>query len=249
MANNIVQFNFDGFELRTLGTWDAPLFVASDVCRALGIANASDACESLDEDEKGLVIGETLGGDQEMLCVSESGLYSLVLRSRKKQAKTFKKWITSEVIPSIRKTGTYSIVNQDPRLLLLEQLSQLTHGQIALEQRQKELDLENQRLRLEQQQIQAEQTIQGETIAQHDAELGRIFQPDGALISLAGCLNLHGKHATAAQLSPVGKTAAQVYRERYGKEPEKVGDARYGTVNVYPQVIATQALKDHGYLG
>jgi prophage antirepressor-like protein len=248
MADNIVPFDFNGFELRTLGTWDAPLFVALDVCRALGILDVSQACDSLDKDEKLIRVIDGSGQNREMICVSESGLYSLVLRSRKKQAKAFKKWITAEVIPSIRKTGTYSIANQDPRLVLLDQLSQLTHQQIALEQRQKELDLENQRLRLEQQQIQAEQNIHAETIAQHDAELGRIFEPDGALISLAGCLNLHGKHASAAQLAPVGKTAAKVYREKHGKEPERVGDARYGTVRVYPQAIAMQALKDHGYL-
>jgi hypothetical protein len=144
--------------------------------------------------------------------------------------------------------GSASIGNQDPRIMTAELLAQLAHAQVALEERQKELELENQRIRLEQQQIQAEQTIQAETIAQHDAEIGRIFQPDGALISLAGCLNLHGKHATAAQLAPVGKAAAKAYRERYGKEPERVGDARYGTVNVYPQAIAQQALVDHGYL-
>jgi hypothetical protein len=144
--------------------------------------------------------------------------------------------------------GAVSIANQDPRLVLLEQLSQLTHQQIALEQRQKELDLENQRIRLDQQQIKAEQNSQAETILQHDAEIGRLFQPDGALISLAGCLNLHGKSATASQLSRVGKAAAKAYREKYGKEPELIGDARYGTVGVYPQAIALQALKDYGYL-
>lgn len=248
MATNIVPFNFNGFELRTLGTCEAPLFVASDVCQVLGIKDVSQACESLDEDEKLIRVIDGSGQNRDMLCVSESGLYSLVLRSRKKQAKIFKKWITAEVIPSIRKTGNYSIANQDPRLVLLEQLSQLTHQQIALEQRQKELDLENQRIRLDQQQLQAEQNSQAETILQHDAEIGRLFQPDGALISLAGCLNLHGKSATASQLSRVGKAAAKAYREKYGKEPERIGDARYGTVGVYPQAIALQALKDYGYL-
>lgn len=151
-------------------------------------------------------------------------------------------------IKELMTKGAVSIANQDPRLVLLDQLSQLTHQQIALEQRQKELDLENQRIRLDQQQLKAEQNIQAETLLQHDAEIGRLFQPDGALISLAGCLNLHGKSATASQLSQAGRAAAKAYREKYGKEPERIGDARYGTVGAYPQAIAMQALKDYGYL-
>jgi hypothetical protein len=154
----------------------------------------------------------------------------------------------SDWVEELMTKGAVSIANQDPRLVLLEQLSQLTHQQIALEQRQKELDLENQRIRLDQQQLKAEQNIQAEAILQHDAEIGRLFQPDGALISLAGCLNLHGKSATASQLSQAGRAASKAYREKYGKEPERIGDARYGTVGVYPQAIAMQALKDYGYL-
>jgi prophage antirepressor-like protein len=105
---SILPFDFNGNEIRTLGTWDAPLFVAADVCAVLEISNVSQACSYLDEDEKGIISSDTLGGKQDLLCVSESGLYSLVLRSRKPQAKAFKKWITAEVIPSIRKTGQYS---------------------------------------------------------------------------------------------------------------------------------------------
>lgn len=119
---------------------------------------------------------------------------------------------------------------------------------LALEQRQAALELENQRLQLEQQQIKADQAQLQEAVLEHDAEIGRIFEPDGMLITLAGCLNLHGLHATAAQLSSVGKAASKMYRDRYDKEPEKIGDARYGMVNAYPRAIAEQVLIDHGYL-
>jgi phage anti-repressor protein len=119
---------------------------------------------------------------------------------------------------------------------------------LALEQRQAALELENQRLRLEQNQIKAEQNLLQETVLQHDAEIGRIFQPDGMLITLAGCLNLFGKSATAAQLSSVGRKAAKIYRDKYGKEPEMIGDARYGKVFAYPQAIAEQVLTEHGYI-
>lgn len=84
-----------------------PWFVAQDVCDVLGIKNTSRALDGLDPDERGLHIVNTPSSPQEMGIVSESGLYSLVLRSRKPEAKAFKRWITHEVLPSIRKTGGY----------------------------------------------------------------------------------------------------------------------------------------------
>ena len=89
-----------------------PWFVAADVCRALGLGNSSKAIMPLDDDEKGITISDTLGGKQEMTTINEPGLYSLILRSRKPEAKAFKRWITHEVIPAIRKTGGY-IVGQE----------------------------------------------------------------------------------------------------------------------------------------
>lgn len=86
-----------------------PWFVAKDVCDCLDIGNSRQALTYLDEDEKGVTTNDTLGGVQEMSIVSESGLYSLILRSRKSESKTFKRWIVREVIPTIRKTGSYSL--------------------------------------------------------------------------------------------------------------------------------------------
>lgn len=82
-------------------------FVAKDICEALGIKNSRDAIASLDDDEKGVAITDTLGGPQQVSTINESGLYSLIFRSNKESAKRFKKWITSVVIPSIRKHGGY----------------------------------------------------------------------------------------------------------------------------------------------
>ena len=86
-----------------------PWFVAKDVCDCLGVGNSRQATSYLDDDEKGVITNDTPGGIQEMQVVSESGLYSLILRSRKPDAKKFKRWITHEVIPAIRKTGSYSL--------------------------------------------------------------------------------------------------------------------------------------------
>lgn len=99
--------NPDFGEVRTLSIDGEPWFVASDVCKALGIANNRDAVARLDEDEKGVALTDTLGGVQNLTTVNEPGLYALVLSSRKPEAKAFKRWITHEVIPSIRKHGGY----------------------------------------------------------------------------------------------------------------------------------------------
>ena len=84
-----------------------PWFYASDVCLSLDISNVSQALKRLDEDEKGIISNDTLGGTQKVSIINESGLYSLTLSSKKKEAKDFKRWITRDVIPTIRKTGKF----------------------------------------------------------------------------------------------------------------------------------------------
>lgn len=84
-----------------------PWFVLKDVCNILNINNASDVYNRLDDDEKGVAQIDTLGGRQKMSTVNESGLYHVILRSDKPEAAPFRKWVTSEVLPSIRKNGGY----------------------------------------------------------------------------------------------------------------------------------------------
>lgn len=88
-------------------TTGEPWFVARDVANALALTNISQTLAALDADEKGITISDTLGGKQRTITVSEPGLYSLVLRSRKPEARQFKRWITHEVLPTIRKHGFY----------------------------------------------------------------------------------------------------------------------------------------------
>jgi prophage antirepressor-like protein len=104
---NTLSLSFEGHQVRFVGTADNPEWVAQDVCEILEIKNPSDALSSLDEDEKGIALTDTLGGSQQMLTVTESGLYALCFKSRKPSAKRFRKWVTSEVLPSIRKYGCY----------------------------------------------------------------------------------------------------------------------------------------------
>ena len=103
-----------------------PWFVAADVCRVLDIKNPSDTINKrLDSDERGIEIIYTPSGDQEMLVVNESGLYNLIFRSTKPEAKKFRKWVTEEVLPSIRKTGSYSITKSPIERILANSVDQL----------------------------------------------------------------------------------------------------------------------------
>lgn len=110
MENGIQVFENSGLgSVRVVMQGGEPWFVAKDVCECLAIGNTSDVVAALDDDERGIDIIDTLGGPQEMSVISEAGLYSLILRSRKAEAKAFKRWVTHEILPSIRKTGAYSV--------------------------------------------------------------------------------------------------------------------------------------------
>jgi prophage antirepressor-like protein len=107
--SQIIPFEFESHALRVnLDAAGQPWFVAADVCAALDLPETHKAIARLDDDEKGRNSIPTPGGQQDMSMVNESGLYNLVLGSRKPEAKRFKRWITHEVLPSIRKTGSYA---------------------------------------------------------------------------------------------------------------------------------------------
>lgn len=109
MSAQIIPFQYQQNSIRAFADESgAPWFVASDVCETLQFGNGRQAISRLDDDEKDVRIVDTLGGGQEMTVINESGLFHLILTSRKQEAKQFRKWVTAEVLPSIRKTGTYT---------------------------------------------------------------------------------------------------------------------------------------------
>lgn len=106
--NDIMIFNNEEFgKIRTVEIDNEVWFVASDICKSLEIANTTQAVQKLEADEKSMLNIGLSGGATN--CINEYGLYSLVLTSRKPEAKKFKHWVTHEVLPSIRKTGGYRI--------------------------------------------------------------------------------------------------------------------------------------------
>lgn len=107
MSSNIVPFNFEDHQVRVVARDGEPWFVLADLCKVLAIRNVSDTSSRLDDDVKGVATTDTLGGQQQVTIVSEAGMYEVVLLSRKPEAKAFKRWITGDVLPAIRKTGRY----------------------------------------------------------------------------------------------------------------------------------------------
>lgn len=107
--SNIVPFDFNGNQVRVFQDENGdPWFVAKDVCDVLEIANSRDAVADLDDDEKNtVVLNDGNRGNPNITTISESGFYSIALRSRKEVSKPFRRWVTREVLPSIRKTGKY----------------------------------------------------------------------------------------------------------------------------------------------
>ena len=137
MNNKIEVFKNEQFgEIRTALIENEPWFVAVDVCRALEIGNSSQAISRLDADEKMITLISNEGnkrGNPNMTVVNEPGLYTLILSSRKPEAKAFKRWITHEVIPAIRKTGAYGVTvtekepfTNEQRIRVMDILSRCT---------------------------------------------------------------------------------------------------------------------------
>ena len=105
----IQTFDFSDQPVRITERNNQPYFLVADLCRVLDLGNVTEATRALDDDELDSVILNSGGQRRKNLCVSESGLYALIFKSRKPNAKAFRKWMTSEVLPAIRRTGGYGV--------------------------------------------------------------------------------------------------------------------------------------------
>ena len=139
--NELQTFTYQDSPIRTVQLDGEPWFVLKDVCAVLGISKYRDTADRLDEDERGAARVDTLGGAQDMTIINESGLYNVILRSDKPEARPFRKWVTGEVLPSIRKHGAYmttetlqaAILNPDYLLQVVTALKDETDKRKALE--------------------------------------------------------------------------------------------------------------------
>ena len=172
MENELSVFNNDQFgSIRVIEKDGEPWFVAKDIAMVLDFCNTNDATRCLEEDEKGAHNVRTLGGMQEMTAINESGLYHLILVSRKPEAKKFRKWVTEEVLPSIRKTGSYSVTKNPVDVVVysdnpLERCKALTA--ILEKQEEEKLLLEQQKHIAEQERDDVKEAFSRSVVSDND---------------------------------------------------------------------------------
>lgn len=118
--NELQTFTYNQTQVRTIDKAGEPWFVLADVCKVLGIKNTSQLIQRLDEDERSI---SNIGRQGATWCINESGLYNVILRSDKPQAKPFRKWVTAEVLPAIRKTGQYNAVSKANKALEIKEMN------------------------------------------------------------------------------------------------------------------------------
>jgi len=213
-------FNFQGSnEIRVVNSENGDIwFVAKDVCTILELNDVSKACSRLDDDEKGTTTILTLGGEQVMSIINESGLYSLVLTSRKPEAKAFKKWITAEVLPSIRKTGSYSVETKP-----LSQLEILAQSALAL------VDMDRRQTALE---------SEVKTLA------AKIEKSPADYFTVAGFASLRGFKLGNSDANKGGRIASKLSRE-HGYPINKAHSEIFGEVNTYHVDILTELFDEY----
>lgn len=223
----LVPFDYSGREVRTVLVDDEPWFVATDICAVLGIKNTSSTVSGLDEDERGSQSFDTPGGRQELLTINESGLYTILIRARgsaREAAKPFRRWVTHDVLPAIRRTGTYVAPVVASGAVVARPGSQLDvlAAVVAEMQRVETLVLN----------------------AGQDAHVAnaRIDAIEGRhdWFSALGYAKTHGLPTDSMSLARFGKLAATIARSQ-GVDPNKVQHAHFGAVNEFPVQIWHQA--------
>jgi prophage antirepressor-like protein len=218
-----------------------PYMIAADVCKIAGHSNVSSAMARIDPDEKGLIDCYTPGGTQSLLYVTESGFYSLTLSFRVRPGhpnyellRRFKRWVTHEVIPTIRRTGRYEVTPQ-PSLEIQEPPT------AEMVVRQAEALLAQARLYAEHsRRLAVVETVAVETReiavkadAKADAALVSIGGGQVGNMALVGYCNIHGLHYTARELARIGKGLSRLCRSR-GIEVKRISHEMFGEINAYP---------------
>ncbi len=210
--NSLLNFAYGDHLVRTVEHCQAPWFVAADVCAVLGLAYVTQAVETLDPDERTLYKVQTLGGPQEMVVISEPGLYRLIFKSRKAEARAFQRWVYHEVLPTIRRTGSYTPAHQSFLGLVREQIALGVSPDLAARMAG----------RLVPQEKPSARALLDARAHPHDAEIDEILshlQPEipytiPAVISALPAGHRLRRGSPAAQSSAVGKVLSRAVRQQ-----------------------------------
>jgi prophage antirepressor-like protein len=215
-VSNLTVFNNEEFgEIRTVEINEDVWFVGKDVAQALGYERPTKAIlDHVDSDDKDEVpIQDTIGRMQNTTVINESGIYALVFSSKLESAKKFKHWITSEVLPQIRKTGSYGVAKTPTEMLVLmaQELDKQSKAVLEVKEDVKRLE-------------------------------SKIMTVPNEYYTVAGYANLKGKRIDVTRANQIGRYAANLSR-KWGYEIGHVSDARYGTVNSYHMDILRDAFR------
>lgn len=231
--HQIQLFGFENHDIRVSKDENGdPWFIANDVCKALEIQSPRDAVSKLDPDQRGTILTDSLGGMQTTSTISESGLYSLIMSSRKPAARAFRRWVTSEVLPSLRKTGEYSTQGLTIPELILKSAQQLVEHDKRLG------DLESRVTAQEQKLLAATNgNSPNNAISKGRSINGRVYYTIMGYISAYG-----GQPIDITTAQELGRKA--VYRCTAQRlKIEKTHDDRYGTVNMYPETVLQELIQ------
>lgn len=202
-------------EVRVAGTSENPLFCLTDICRILDIKNVGDCKSRLDQ--KGIVLTDTptKGGIQSLVYINEKNLYKVIMRSDKPQAEPFQDWVCGDVLPTIRKTGSYSA---QQRLTPSELILQLAQVNVENERKMRELEAKQDQL-----QADIEEIKQRTTTDLHQS-------------TIVAYISRNSIKLDVSRYGAMGRKASALCKKR-GVEPTKIHDVRWGTVKVYPDEI------------
>lgn len=212
MTNSIVPFNFESTDVRTVADDRGVWFVASDVCKVLGLPNVSQAVSRLDTDERdNITTNDAIGRSSDVVIINEAGVYRLIFTSRKEAAERFKRWLAHEVLPSIRKTGGYAVKPLTPAEL------SLMHAQMLVDH-ERELSQVKDRLA----RVEANQAV---------------ITGGSEYFTVLGYCKYKGLPALPDNVANLmGRRAMDLSKRKHlptGKAP----DSRYGTVNTYHETV------------
>lgn len=205
---DLIPFDYSGRQVRTVQVDGEPWFVAADVCAVLGISKHRDAVAQLDDSERASATVDTLGGRQAMSIVNEPGVYALMFISRKPEARAFMRWVTTEVLPSIRKSGGYISPNATA-----EQLDTIVKQAAVLQALNGLADPGW---------LDAKARVLGARALGETPELDQKTKPLTVSIYLTR-RGLKGRELKAAA-SMFGKRLKALFVEAYGEEPPQIED-------------------------
>lgn len=245
--DSLSVFEFNQSEFRVFEVLGDLWFVATDIANLLQHSDVSTMCSKLKQREKLIQTLFVSGQNRDVLCVSESGLYRILMRSNKPQAEPFQDWIAEEVIPSIRKTGRYAVRDQVQAISPLDLFEQSLNAIKANTHQVKQLQSSLHILESNQDELRLKAVEHDRHLDGVDAELDRLKDPDGHYFTIIGYGMLLGLRVSRKEASKLGRTAS-MYCKANGLRKERVFDSSFGEVGNYPQESLQYAFRQYNYI-